>query len=504
MLRFWPPDRELSLIWKKNLGKRRKRLRGKRQEAEIPTPSTDLYKKMPDSQTPLRRQINDFISENPTIEFIDAFFPDLSGVERGKRFAVEDLKKLLLESVTFCASSFLLDAQGNTHDTLGRGMSDGDPDVFARGIPSSLTPIPWSNGHRGQLMLTFEEEPGKPLFFEPRNVLKRVVGKLAELGLRPVVAFELEFYLLDRERLAGNKPQPPISPLTDLRDSSTQVYGMDRIEAFERVLDDMVANCSAIGIPTGPISAEYAPGQFEINLLHVEDPLEAADHCVLFKRAIRATARQNSMQATFMAKPYPELSGSGMHVHISLLDDAGNNVFDGGPEKKASDKLLQAMGGVLDLMPATMAFIAPNPNSYRRFVPNAFVPVSRHWAYENRSTALRIPVSDGPARRFEHRMAGADANPYLVLASLLAGIHHGITQKIDPGPPFKGNAGETLDSGLPMRARRALETLTQSESAKFYFGEGYPALYAAAKEAEYDLFESTISPQEYNWYLMAE
>ncbi|MGO1120956.1 glutamine synthetase family protein [Rhodovibrionaceae bacterium A322] len=459
---------------------------------------------MSNNQSSLEQQITDFVANNPTIEHIDAFFPDLSGVERGKRYAVSDLKKLLLDSVTFAASCFLLDAQGNTHDTLGRGMSDGDPDVFAKGIPGTLAPIPWSNGRRGQLMMTFEQEPGDPLSFEPRNVLKRQVDRLAELGLRPVVAFELEFYLLDRERLDGNKPQPPKSPLSNLRDSSTQVYGMDRVEAFGEVLDDMVANCKALGVPTGPISAEYAPGQYEINLIHVEDPLEAADHCVLFKRVIRATARQHGLQATFMAKPYPELSGSGMHVHVSLLDQDGNNVFDGGPEKIASDNLLHAMGGIMDLMPDTMAFVAPNPNSYRRFVPNAFVPVSRHWSYENRSTALRIPVSDGKARRFEHRMAGADANPYLLLASLLAGIHNGLTNKIDPGEPFEGNAGETLDPALPLRARRALEKLAQSDKAKAYFGEEYPPLYAAAKEAEYDLFESTISPQEYSWYLLAD
>jgi glutamine synthetase len=204
-----------------------------------------------------------------------------------------------------------------------------------------------------------------------------------------------------------------------------------------------------------------------------------------------------------MAKPYLESAGSGLHLHISLLDDKGRNVFDGG-KAPASETLLHAMGGILDLLPDSMAILAPNPNSYRRFRPNIFVPVSRSWGYENRSTTIRIPIGGGAARRIEHRMAGADANPYLVLATALAGLHHGITNKIDPGPPCPGNAGETLDSGLPFRPYRALDRMGASTVLPGYLGADYPATYVACKTKELESFEDHIGAVEYAWYLMAD
>ena len=223
----------------------------------------------------------------------------------------------------------------------------------------------------------------------------------------------------------------------------------------------------------------------------------------MFKRAVQGVARRHGVQATFMAKPYLETSGSGLHLHISLIDDKGRNVFDGG-EESASQTLLHAMGGILELMPDSMAILAPNPNSYRRFRPNIYVPVSRSWGYENRSTALRIPIGGGAARRIEHRVAGADANPYLVLATALAGLHHGITKKIDPGPPCPGNAGEQLDAGLPFRLHRALDRMADSSILPAYLGADYPRTYAACKAKELESFEAHIAPVEYAWYLMAD
>jgi len=317
------------------------------------------------------------------------------------------------------------------------------------------------------------------------------------------VAFELEFYLIDRERTSGRAPRPPLIPGTDQRDQATQVYGMGQVDAFGRLLHDISQACEIQNVPTGAISAEYAPGQFEINLRHVDDPLKAADDCVLFKRAVKGVARRHGVQATFMAKPYPEEAGSGLHLHVSLLDREGRNVFDGGTVP-ASQTLLHAMGGVLDLMPDCMAVLAPNVNSYRRYEPNIFVPITRSWAFENRSAALRVPIGDGASRRIEHRMAGADANPYLALACMLAGIHHGIVNKLHPGPAHEGNAGAGFDPGLPMRPRRALEMMAASKILPSYLGEDYPKLYTACKEAEYDEFDWLISPHEYDWYLQSD
>ncbi len=458
---------------------------------------------MPDTQKPLPKEVSDFLKAHPETAAVDAIFSDLSGVVRGKRYPVAHAAKLFGEGVAFPASVFLLSASGESQDPEGRGFSDGDPDELAKVIPGTLHSVPWAERPIAQVLLTLEAMDGTPYPFEPRNVLRKVLARVAELKLRPVVAFELEFYLIDRKRGLGGAPRPPRSPVTGQRDQATQVYGMAAVDDFSDFLEEVTRACSTQGVQIGATSSEYAAGQFEINLQHLDDPLKAADHCVMFKRAVQGVARRHGMQATFMAKPYLETSGSGLHLHISLLDDKGRNVFDGGKDL-ASETLLHAMGGILELMPESMAILAPNPNSYRRFRPNIYVPVSRSWGYENRSTALRIPIGGGAARRIEHRVAGADANPYLVLATALAGLHHGITNKTDPGPPCPGNAGEQLDSGLPFRLHRALDRMAESSILPPYLGADYPRTYAACKAKELESFEAQIAPVEYAWYLMAD
>jgi glutamine synthetase len=458
---------------------------------------------MPDTQKTLPKEVSNFLKAHPETSWVDAIFSDLSGVVRGKRYPIGQIGKLFGQGIAFPGSVFLLSAFGESQDPKGRGFSDGDPDELAKVIPGTLQPVPWAERPSAQVLLTLEAMDGTPFPFEPRNVLKTVLARVTELKLRPVVAFELEFYLIDRERGPGGAPRPPRSPVTGQRDLATQVYGMAAVDDFAGFLEDVAGACAAQGVEIGATSSEYAPGQFEINLQHLDDPLKAADDCVLFKRAVQGVARRHGVQATFMAKPYLESSGSGLHLHISLLDDKGRNVFDGGKEP-ASETLLHAMGGILKLLPESMAILAPNPNSYRRFRPNIYVPVSRSWGYENRSTALRIPIGGGAARRIEHRVAGAEANPYLVLATALAGLHHGITNKTDPGPPCPGNAGERLDPGLPFRPHRALDRMAEGTFLASYLGADYLRTYVACKARELESFGAHIGPVEYDWYLMAD
>lgn len=459
---------------------------------------------MPDSSTNREKEAAEALGLLPNARAVDCFFSDLSGVVRGKRYPIDQLDNVLGGGVAFPGSVFLLDTRGESHDPNGRGFSDGDPDCAAIPIPGTLKPVPWTSQPLLQVMMTLQNEDESPYYFEPRNVLRRTIAYFTEMGLTPVVAMELEFYLIDRELDQTEAPQPPISPLTGQRDHGTQVYGMSEVDAYGDILEDISTACDLQGIPTGAISAEYAPGQFEINLHHVPDPLAAADHCVLFKRVVKGVANKHGMRATFMAKPYGEHAGSGLHMHISLIDSTGRNVFDGGAESPASPLLLNAIGGVLESLPEAMAFLAPNPNSYRRFKPDIFVPIARSWGYENRSVALRIPLGDGHARRIEHRMAGADANPYLTLASALAGIHHGITNKLDPGPKWEGNAGVAYDQGLTFRPRRSLDRLENAAVLNKYFGAEYVKTYAACKQREMDRYEGDITPTEYAWYLQAD
>jgi glutamine synthetase len=247
-------------------------------------------------------------------------------------------------------------------------------------------------------------------------------------------------------------------------------------------------------------SKEYAPGQFEANLRHQANALTASDHAVFLRQIVRTAAASQNARASFMAKPYPDKSGSGQHVHLSLVDRAGRNVFDNGTPE-GSETLRFAAGGLAALMPETMAFFAPNLNAYRRFQPDMFAPVNRRWGINNRSAGLRIPVGPDEARRIEHRVAGADANPYLVMAAILAGVHHGIVNRIDPGPPAAGNVSREPDAALPFSLEDALKLLEKASVLPSYFGAETTNLYRETKSIELARFKKLISAEEYDWYL---
>ena len=390
-------------------------------------------------------ELSDYLSRYPDTKYLDVYYCDLSCVIRGKRYPIHQAEKVFTTGMMTPGSCFLLGVNGESMDPEGMGFSDGDPDEVGKAVPGTLVPSPWSQLPTAQVMLTLESLDKEPYYFEPRNVLARTLQKFNELGLRPMVAFELEFYLLEPGRSENGSLIPPKSPLTGQRTDATQVYSMDDVEDFSLFLDEISSNCETQGVTTGAISGEYAPGQFEINLQHSDNPMQAADHCVMFRRVVQSVARKNGWQASFMAKPYLQEAGSGLHLHISLLDGNGNNAFDGGgaygTPQCGNDTFFHAIGGLKQAMPDSMGILAPNTNAFRRFVPNIFVPVTPCWGYENRSVAMRIPKSPGAARRIEHRVAGADANPYLTLAALLAGIHHGIINGIDPGRGLGGKCG---------------------------------------------------------------
>ena len=464
---------------------------------------------MPASKIELPPEAATYLADHPDSVAIDVIYPDLCGICRGKRYPMNLFAKLMTEGLATPGSVFLLDVVGENHDSLGMGFSDGDPDCLVKTIPGTLKPVPWARQPTGQVLVTFEAGNGTPYPFEPRNVLRKTLTRLEELALRPVVAFELEFYLIDRERLAGGRPQPPLSPISGKRMRGTQVYGMAEVDAFAELIGDITDACEIQGIETGAITKEYAPGPFEINLHHLDDPLLAADQCIMFKRIVRAVAQRHGVEATFMAKPYGESAGSGLHLHCSLLNGDGVNVFaedEAGNARSpaTSQNLRHAIAGILELMPESMAILAPNPNSFRRFEPNIFVPITRSWGHENRSVALRIPTGDRKARRIEHRIAGADANPYLALATIFAGLHHGLANAVEPPPASDGNAGTGYDDALAFRPRRALERMAQSSLLADYLGADFTQAYVDCKLAELDKFDSIMSPAEFEWFLQTE
>lgn len=294
----------------------------------------------------------------------------------------------------------------------------GEPDRSCIPVPGTLTPSAADPQSIAQVQLTMVDEDGAPFDVEPRNVLNRLWQQLRQRGLFPVVAVELEFYLLDRKRDAEGYLQPPCAPGTDDRNTQSQVYSVDNLNHFADVLYDIDELAKLQLIPADGAVAEASPGQFEINLHHTDNVLDACDDALALKRLVRLMAEKHKMHATFMAKPYEEHAGSGMHIHISMLNNKGENVLVDG-DGEDSVLLKRALAGMIDLMPASMALLAPNVNSYRRFQPGMYVPTQASWGHNNRTVALRIPCGERQNHRVEYRVAGADANPYLVMAAIL-------------------------------------------------------------------------------------
>ena len=441
-----------------------------------------------------------FMAAHPGIKQVDALLVDSCGVLRGKKVPIRGLPKLFGEGVGFPGSIYATDITGSTVEATGLGLDDGDADRPCRAVPGTLSTVPWATRPTGQILLSMHEADGSPFFADPRAVLKRVVDRLAADGLRPVVAIELEFYLIDRRRDADGRPQPPRAPDTGRRQSTTQVYGVDELYEFDDLLNAMDESAREQRIPVDAAVSEYAPGQYEINLHHSDDPMRAADEAVLFKRVVKGVAHRHGMEATFMAKPYPDLSGNGLHVHMSLLDAKGTNVF--ASENPAGTPVLRhAIGGLAATMPDGMALFAPSANAFRRFQPGSYAPHAPTWAVNNRSCALRVPAGPASDRRVEHRVGGADCNIYLVLAAVLAGAHHGLRHKLDPGPPVTGNAYKTIPAMLTSSWYDALARLEASKVFADYLGEDFLEVYLALKRAERDKFQATITALEYAWYL---
>jgi glutamine synthetase len=295
-----------------------------------------------------------------------------------------------------------------------------------------------------------------------------------------------------------------ISPATPARSGrapeAPRVLAFDKLDEWAGILAEIDAACAAQGVPAGAATAEYGGAQFEVNLGHVGDPVLACDHALMLRRIVKGVAARHGLEATFMSKPFANQSGSGLHIHASLVDDQGRNVFD--ETTPDGDRLLgHAIAGLQATTYDAMAIFAPNLNAYRRFAPNQFVPVNTSWGINNRSVSFRVPMGGGQARRIEHRIAGADANPYLVMAAMLAGFHHGLTQRLEPTAPSTGNAGEEADPDMPLKLWSALDRLEGSAILADYLGPRYPAAYAAIKRSEFEAFMAEVLPREYDWYL---
>ena len=447
------------------------------------------------------KEYRELIRRHPEIRYLDVITADSCARIRGKRIPIAEARKVYTSGVQIPESTYLLNVDGSSSDPCGRGFDDGDPDGTLFPIPGRTHIVPWLPIPTAQVLTHLYDDAGNLCWTDPRNVALRVADKFRSLGLTAHIAFELEFYLLDAALAADGTPRLPGANGPSSAHDEIQVYSLEDLDRRYEFLDSVRDACAFQQIPASVMTSEFAPSQYEINLKHVDDPVAAADDCVLLRRVIQGLAKKHNMRATFMSKPFREQAGSGMHVHMSMSDDENNNVFSG-ETSLGSEMLRFAIGGLLRTIPDMLAIFAANINACRRFVPDIFVPVNPSWGANNRSLAVRIPAGDDEARRLEHRVAGADANPYLVLAAILAGVHHGIEDRVDPGPPSAlVNESGKVDPAWPLNLRSALNRFQDSDFARRYLTDEYVTLYCEMKRGEMDEFYQKITEREYQWYL---
>jgi glutamine synthetase len=444
-------------------------------------------------------ELERFLTENPQVRFFDSFVNDLNTIERGKRIDRAGIAAVFARGMPLPGSMFALDLQGSTVEASGLGFADGDADRPCMPIPGTLVPVPWLSDV-AQVQLTMLDHDGTPFFGDPRHLLARQVEMLAALGLTPVVAIEYEFYLVDAQRTEAGMPQPPRGPLTGRREHRSQINSMTDLNEYSPLLAEIDSTCRAQNVPTTSALAEYGPAQYEVNLAHAADALRVCDESLRFKRIVKSVARAHGCEATFLPKPYEDSAGSGLHIHVSVLDKDGRNIF-AAPTPQDSAPLRHAIAGTLASLGDGMAICAPGPNSYRRFRPEAYVPLHPTWSINNRGSAVRVPASDPANLRIEHRLAGADANPYLVTAWILAGIRSGLEKKVEPPPVTTGNAYEQSGEPLPLQWSAAVARFASSEFARTTFGENFVRLYSVVKAAEAEEFNLHITPLEIARYM---
>lgn len=433
------------------------------------------------------------------IDEIECLVPDPAGTPRGKILpARKFLKGLGNTSMRLPEDIFILTVTGK-YSWQDSPVSDASGDVYLVPDINSLKLVPWHVNPTAQVICDAHYLDGKPVDLSPRYVLQHVLQLYAEQGWKPVVAPELEFYLVKKNFDADYPLEAPIGT-SGRAEKVGQAYGIDAANEFDPIVEDIYDFCEAQEIDIDTISHESGPAQLEINFNH-GDPLELADQVFIFKRTVRQAALKHDVYATFMAKPHQEEPGSSMHLHQSLLDlKTGQNLFKG-RGKTPSKLFMSHVAGLQRYLPAAMGFCAPNVNSYRRLVPNSDAPTNTHWGIDNRTAPLRMPCSDPQNTRIENRVPGADANPYLCIAASLACGYLGMMEKLEPTAPIEGSAYRYAHS-LPINLDDAMNKLNYSKPLKTVLGQRFVEAFMAVKEEEQVQYRKVISSWEREFLLL--
>jgi glutamine synthetase len=435
--------------------------------------------------------LENWLNEQRVTE-IECLVPDLTGVARGKILPrlkfTEDRGMRLPEAVVAMGVTGEFPEEGPYYDVI----SPTDMDMHLRPDPTTARIVPWAIDPTAQVIHDCYDKDGQLVPFAPRSVLRRVCDLYAAKGWNPVVAPELEFYLVARNTDPDMPLKPPIGR-SGRAETSRQAYSIDAVNEFDPLFEDVYAYCEKMGLNVDTLIHEVGAGQMEINFFHAH-PLGLADEVFLFKRTVREAALRHDMYATFMAKPIAGEPGSAMHIHQSVVDKDGKNIFSN-PDGTPSQEFFWFIGGLQRYIPAAMALFAPYVNSYRRLVRSNAAPINIQWGTDNRTVGIRSPLASAQARRVENRVIGADANPYVALAATLACGYIGIEKQIEPTPECKGDA-YLGDFQLPRSLGEALELLRHEKDLQDVLGASFVTVYSEVKEIEYAEFMKVISPWE--------
>ena len=427
--------------------------------------------------------------EGRRLDEVECVVADLSGIARGKAMPAA---KFATQTHFYLPNSIF------QQTITGDWAEDGDaaftePDMILRPDYSTTRASPWTADWTVQVIHDMFDQTGQPVPMAPRNVLKRVVGLYRDRGWQPVVAPEMEFYLVARNIDPAQPIEPPMGR-SGRRAAARQAYSMSAVDEYGQVIDDIYDFAEAMGLEIDGILQEGGSGQIEMNLRH-GDPVKLADEIFCFKRLIREAAMRADCYATFMAKPIQDEPGSAMHLHHSVVDaTTGANIFVDGKGLE-TPAFLHFIGGMQRHMPSVIALLAPYVNSYRRYVPDFAAPINLEWGRDNRTTGLRVPVSDPPAKRVENRIGGMDCNPYLGIAASLACGYLGLTGAIEPAPQFAGDAYESRE-GIPRDLSAALDRFEGAAEIHEVLHPRFASIYAAVKRLEHSAFLQVISPWE--------
>jgi glutamine synthetase len=420
------------------------------------------------------------------IEDVEAFVPDMAGSARGKILPAD---KFGSGQIKMPEAIF---SQTITGDYIDDENNVEDRDMLLVPDPSTLRPVPWLSDPAASVFFDCYLRDGTPVAKSPRAVLRNVLAKFEARGWIPVVAPEVEFYLLSPHSDPNMEAKPPAGRL-GRTENVRQPYSIDTMNDFEPFILDVYKYCEAQGIQVDTLSQELGPAQLEINFNH-GNALDLADQVFLFKRTLREAAILHEMHVTFLAKPYAEEAGSSLHLHQSILDKDGNNIFSK-DDGTASELFYGYIAGLQRYMPDAMLMFAPYVNSYRRFASPWSSPVNLAWAVDNRTVGLRVPDSPPEARRVENRLAGSDVNPYLVIAATLACGYLGMTEGLKPTDEAKGSA-YSGDFDLHRHICAAIDAMQQSDAIRSMLGDEFVAIYTAVKDAEFSEFQEIITPYE--------